>query len=113
MKLKIVYNACYGGYGLSEKAKDMLSELKKTQREDINFEILPRYDKDLVAAVEELKGAASAPFAELQIIEFNVSSPKFRIEEYDGNESVVTPDSEHWDIVDTPEIREKFPEYFL
>jgi len=52
-----------------------------------------RHDPALVQVVEELGNKANGNYAELRIAE--VSGP-YRIDEYDGSESVETPDSYDW-----------------
>lgn len=60
---------------------------------------LPRHDKELVQVIEELGYKANGDYADLAIkeIEGNV----YRIDEYDGNESVITPDTSFdWVIIE-------------
>jgi hypothetical protein len=53
-KYKIVYSASYGGFGLSDEAKDLYKELSGSDyRSDIK-----RYDTFLVEVVEQLKEKA-------------------------------------------------------
>ena len=91
---KIVYNACFGGFGLSETAWERYRELggQETSRYDIN-----RADPVLVQVVEELGDAANTRFSDLRITELPVGT-KYRIDEYDGNESVCTIDDYEWSI---------------
>lgn len=96
MSYKVVYNNCYGGFGLSEKAKEMLSQLKGMKIE-YDTEI-PRHDRDLVAVVEKLGAEASGRYASLKIV--NISSDRYRISEYDGAERVITPETEDYVIID-------------
>ena len=62
--------------------------------EDYVFEDFPRHDKDLVAVVEELGEKANGDCADLEVIEIN--SNLYRIDEYDGAESVETPEDIDW-----------------
>lgn len=94
MPNKVVYNSCYGGFGLSEKAKNLLNELKG---EEVCYYDLPRHDKDLVAAVEELGSEASGMFASIRVATIN--SDRYRISEYDGWEQVITPEEERYVII--------------
>lgn len=127
---KIVYNRCFGGFGLSNLALTEYAKRKgitlywytesgklvpmpekysydinpytkqfdeKTNFKDRNnsfyYPNIPRDDIDLVAVVEELGEKANGMCAKLAITEV---SGKWRIDEYDGAESVETPDSYHW-----------------
>ena len=56
---------------------------------------IERDDPVLVQVVEELGDAASGRFAKLQIADVP-SGSLYRIDEYDGLESVETPDSYEW-----------------
>ena len=94
---KVVYNACYGGFGLSVEASQYL---KDKYGVGINpaFGYLPddvaRHDKRLVEVVERFGDEASGMCSKLKIA--TISSPMYRIDEYDGFESVETPDSYDW-----------------
>lgn len=140
---KVVYNACFGGFGLSREAIQRYWEIKgqqiwieddkeypslglftvwlvspeeclevksseefdaMTKEEKIAYNKarsaqiwydygVDRHDPALVQVVEELGNKANGDYAELRIAE--VSGP-YRIDEYDGNESVETPDSYDW-----------------
>ena len=123
MSHKIVYNSCYGGYSLSDKAIDWLSEhgsertknfiaqkrIEAKEIEDFTSasqeriynvtkfyvmdavrSFLKRHDPDLVAVVEALGKEVNGTFSELDIEE--IDEDKYFIEEYDGRETVVTPD---------------------
>ena len=91
---KIVYNACFGGFGLSETAWERYRELggQETDRRDIN-----RADPVLVQVVEELGEEANTRFSELRIRDLPEGT-KYRIDEYDGNESVCTIDDYDWSV---------------
>jgi hypothetical protein len=124
--LKVVYNACYGGFGLSDEAYILYAKLKgidiypekgsygcthyylqpvtgvalvDDRREELYYDNIERHDKVLVQVVEQLGDDASGRYAELKIAESGDSN-MYRIDEYDGNESVLfnyTDDS--WVIV--------------
>ena len=59
-----------------------------------DFEDLPRHDKDLVAVVEKLGDKANGYCADLKVVETN--SNLYRIDAYDGAESVETPEDIDW-----------------
>ena len=96
---KVVINVCYGGFGLSKEA----SEILRDQGVDIDpcygflRDDLPRHDKRLVEVVERLGEKANRKFSKLKVVE--IDSPMYRIDEYDGMESVETPDSVDWVVI--------------
>ena len=137
-KTKVVYNACYGGFGLSKEACQRYWDIKGQQVwiEDAQwgftvwlvapenrisskegdafysmsmdervaynrahsgqtwyYDNVDRHDPALVQVVEELGKKANGDFANLQIDE--VYGP-YRIDEYDGNESVMTSGDYDW-----------------
>lgn len=109
--IKVVYSPTYGGFGLSDEAQDMYLKLKK--QETFDKYDLTRHDPVLIKVVETLgTDKASSDFAQLKIVK--IEGYQYRIDEYDGYESVETPeDDQRWIIADVPEARQKFPEAFL
>lgn len=122
MKHKIVYNNCYGGYTLSDKAIEWLSEhgSERTKKfiaqkrleaneKTINDStkifyvmdalryFLQRHDPDLVAVVEALGKEVNGTFSSLAIEE--IDGDQYYIEEYDGKETVITPDDIGWTVI--------------
>ena len=139
--MKIVINKCYGGFGLSDEAKEMYLERKKILENKNDFVhvkkksifnythalvrsnlaesvntpedlfnlpstdcfVLSDYDLDrtdplLIEIVEKLgKTKASGDCAEL-IIEEVPKGSLYRIDEYDGNESIEYRDSDCWNV---------------
>ena len=97
---KIVYNTCYGGFGLSDKAIKRYWELKgKPVPDDFtqwDFED-NRADPILAQVVEELGEDADGHFAELAIHELEPGT-KYRIHEYDGLETVMSIDDYKWSV---------------
>ena len=102
---KIVYNACFGGYGLSEAAVMRYAEIKGINislSEAIaawSFSVydIERTDPALVQVVEELGEAANGRSAALRIVEVPAGT-LYRIDEYDGVESVMTQDDYEWSV---------------
>ena len=116
---KIVYNACFGGFGLSHKAIMRYGELANLnllyvqgdhdwnsyyykdgiQDDDHYFSDrdISRTDPFLVQVVEELGKEADDRYSELAIRELEPGT-RYRIDEYDGNESVITIDEYHWEV---------------
>lgn len=82
--MKIVINDCYGGFGLSEKALEML-EVGNDYEYDADAK---RTDAELVKVVEELGEEANGDFAELTVVEIPDEATDFEINEYDGAESI-------------------------
>lgn len=78
--MKLVVNECYGGFELSEKAREMLG---------VNPYDIERNDPKLVQIVEELGEKASGSFANLQVVEIPDEATDFDISEYDGVETVI------------------------
>jgi len=87
---KIVINGCYGGFGLSEVAKDWLKEHYGIDDSDK----LQRHDSRLIECIETLGEAANDDYAKLEIK--TIDSNLYRINEYDGFEFISTPDSIDW-----------------
>lgn len=84
---KIVINACYGGFGLSDAACDMYVMRAGITRDDFHHSDLERDDPILVKIVEELGEAADGRCASLTIVEIP-DDVKWEICEYDGSEWV-------------------------
>ena len=72
--MKIVINACYGGFGLSKEA------LKKLNMDEYKIK---RNDPLLIKIIEELGEKANGNYANLKIIEIP-DDVEYEIEEYDG-----------------------------
>ena len=90
MKMKVAYNACYGGFGLSDKACKVLSEIKGKEVGSYDFNGDDRSDPDLIKVIEDLGKEANGMCADLQIQEIP-DGAEFEIDEYDGSESVEPP----------------------
>lgn len=135
---KIVYNACYGGFGLSHEAMMRYAEIKgitlypnkdtwgtsyylcpveefdriiaeerampvDTRRFDRSSALyfcdrdIDRADPALAQVVEELGDAASDQFAKLRIEDVPAGT-LYRIDEYDGRETVMTQNDYDWNV---------------
>jgi hypothetical protein len=99
---KIVYNACYGGFGLSEAAILRYAEItgaKGFSVYDIDSPVydIERTDPALVQVVEELGEAANGRSAALRIAELPAGT-LYRIDKYDGSETVMTQDDYNWSV---------------
>lgn len=91
---EVVYNGDYGGFSLSKEAIKMLKELgwKDDEYEPV------RHDPKLVQVVKKLGDKAGGSYACLQVAV--LSGNKYRIDEYDGTESVIEPNEEEWTIIE-------------
>lgn len=113
---KIAYNACYGGFALSRSAVLRAREISGNPTwggvciaGDVyeGGEICPsdfghingiaRHDPVLIQVIEELGSGAGADYSDLQFHEVQTGMP-YRIDEYDGNESVMTKEDYEWII---------------
>ena len=96
---KVAYNTCYGGFGLSKKAELLYRALKNMSEEDDLFaDGLDRHDPVLIAVIEKLGPEADGFLAKLAIQTIN--SSKYRIEDYDGIERVITPEDEKYILIE-------------
>ena len=80
--MKIVVNKCYGGFRLSEKARDLLGL-------DSVYDNVDRTDPQLIKVVEELGDEASGRSARLRVVHIPDDSTDWEIDEYDGAERVL------------------------
>jgi len=78
---KIVINAYFGGFGLSEEALSLLGDNYNCERE------IQRDDPKLVRVVEALGKQANGLYSELKVIQIP-DDVDWEIKEYDGNEYV-------------------------
>ena len=95
--VKIVINRCYGGFGLSEAAENRYAELKGIDPADVVYYEIERHDPVLVQVVEELGEDAGYAYSDLQIVEVPAGT-RYRIDEYDGFETLNTMDDYDWKI---------------
>jgi len=95
---KVVYNDGFGGFSLSAAAIDRYWELKGEARpEHWSDKGVDRSDPVLVRVVEELRRKANGAYARLMVRELK-DGTLYRIEEYDGAESVVARDEYEWSV---------------
>ena len=98
MTTKVVYNSSYGGFSISLAALERMQELGFKGEAAVSEEYVAlydctRHDPILVQAVEELGPKANGTHADLSIA--TVSGP-YRIQEYDGSETVMEPGNYKW-----------------
>ena len=92
MNTKVVYNNCYGGFGLSSVGLEFYNSKKvNTGLEPIDQDhFIKRNDSHLVETVLALREKANDEFSSLTIEEISPDYVDcFTIHEYDGLESVV------------------------
>ena len=65
---------------------------------DFKGDGIKRHDVDLIRCIEALGEKASSPYSNLKIAE--ISGRAYRIDEYDGWETIVEPDDYNWIIID-------------
>lgn len=100
---KVVYNACYGGFSLSAEAVRLGKSYSPGDEdwqecdEKYGFFKGPRHHPTLVRVVEQLCDAANGSCARLRIEELP-SGTLYRIDEYDGLETVATQDTCDWTV---------------
>ena len=114
---EVVYNNCYGGFGLSNDAiqwleqnakdtelKDYISKIRITCTRDAEIAYFikdwfskRRHHSDLVEVVKNLGNKVNDSFSELTIAE--IKSDRYRIEAYDGLENVITPEETNWIVI--------------
>lgn len=120
--VKVVYNSDYGGFSLSHAGMFRYAELagielwrEKNDFGHYSYWKLPpaqrtkenpghlsdhsfnRTDPFLVQVVEELGDAACGHCASLRIAKVPKGS-RYRIDEYDGSERVMTPEDYDWEV---------------
>ena len=115
IKNEIVINKCYGGFGLSEGAVELYNKLAIENGEPMYMDAVSldnfRTNKILIQVVKTLKDKANGKNAKLDVVEF--IGCLYRIDEYDGYESLWTPTNIHWNVIQSDECCKKHPEYFL
>ena len=118
---KIVFNGMYGGFSLSDLAKDRYCELKGWQVWKEKYELglagciyyldppeiedrkvfwdreLDRTDPILIQVIEELGDAADGSFASF-VIQDLPAGTKYRIQEYAGAEWIETESDIEWKV---------------
>lgn len=87
---KIIFNNCFGGFGLSDQVAQMYNEKMGTKFKsgvDMDYKVR-RDDLVLIEIVEALKSKANGACAELAIAEVP-DGAYWYIDEYDGAETVL------------------------
>lgn len=118
MKNAVVYNTCHGGFDLSLEDVDWLED-NSTDKELLDYikvlrrtvdriyvgsalaRWIPRHHKDLVRLVENTSYRNGGSFSDLAV-EY-IDGNKYYINDYDGAEEVVTPETVPWNKIDEDE----------
>ena len=94
--IQVVYNACHGGYGLSESARKLIAQKRKDAGLPLlskgwsDYDYLSRTDPHLIETVNELGESAASTYAELKVVSIPIEYKDcYEITEYDGLETVV------------------------
>lgn len=82
--MKVVVNRCFGGFGLSAEAEEMIDKVPWYEHDTIEFRTSPK----LVNAVEVLGDKANGFAARLRVVDVPDEATDWRINEYDGSESI-------------------------
>lgn len=80
--MKICINTCFGGFGLSDEALQMLGF-------ETRYPWISRTDSRLIEVVNTLGEAANGYSARLAIVDIPDEATDWEIEEYDGSEGIV------------------------
>jgi len=84
--ITVVYNDCYGGFSLSDKAVDWLRQ--KGHSIGSTYEDIGRSHPDLVEMVRTLESKSNGPRADLKIETMEVGpGQRLQMSEYDGHET--------------------------
>lgn len=78
--MKIVLNECYGGFSVSEK---WATDHGYASSWNVN-----RMDPELIAAVEA-REEVNSPYSRLIVVEIPEEATDWKINEYDGMESII------------------------
>jgi hypothetical protein len=91
----VVYNACWGGFSLSDAALALYARFKGMYLDEVDGYDLVRHDQKLVSVVLEMGADANGNSAELRI-KWIPRNTFYRISEHDGMESVILASEQHW-----------------
>lgn len=98
IKVNVVVNGCFGGYGFNELGEAIFA--------DLGFQdpmTLSRHHPVLVKVVEEIGNEISGMGSDLYVE--TIKGHEYRINEYDGSETVVVPGQSNYINVDSSEVR--------
>jgi hypothetical protein len=95
---EIVINACYGGFGLSQAARELYFMRKKgSVNDDDDEDLISRSDPLLVQLVKELGNEVNSEYSKLRIVKLEKGT-RYRIIDIDGFESIETYNDVKWKV---------------
>ena len=99
MAHKVAINIVYGGFRLSDKAKSRYKEVSGKELPWDYWDAIPRHDPHLIKVIEELGEDANKGGGYITIEE--IPGNRYRIEEYDGIETIHCPEDENcWTVIE-------------
>lgn len=98
MAHKVAINVVYGGFRLSEKAVRRYKEISGKELPWDYWDAIPRHDPALIQTIEELGEDANGDGDYITIEE--IPGNRYRIEEYDGIETIHCPEEENWIVIE-------------
>lgn len=94
---KVIYNNCFGKFGLSKCAIDWFKDRYNLSEKEVYT--LPRHDPRLVDCIITLKEKANNLYSSLEIMD--IEGDVYRIDDYNGKETVLEPkDDSDWIKID-------------
>ena len=99
MAHKVAINIVYGGFRLSEKAKKRYKEISGKELPWDYWDAIPRHDPALIEVIEELGSLAHKDDVSSITIQ-EIPGNRYRIEEYDGIETIHCPEEENWTVIE-------------
>lgn len=89
-RIPVMFNACFGGFGLSDAAMTAYRERCPDAGADLDSWGILRHDAVMVEIVRELGDAANDRYAKIRLQRIPAQFVNFyQIDEYDGMETVV------------------------
>lgn len=82
--MKMVINECFGGFSLSREAYEFLG----LEWDGYGCATIDRTDEKLIGCVKALGNRVNGDCAELKVVKIPDNATDWRLEEYDGSESI-------------------------
>lgn len=90
MPYRVLYNNCFGGWHLSREAEDLIEYYCQREGLDSDDDRMHRHDPILLRVYDEL-GSVAMSGKHCKVACKTIKGNVYKIEEYDGNETVVEP----------------------